>query len=212
MKFLKQIFFYAIVLSQIQFNNTLAMETPSPGPQEEDQEVADIFFLSKPNIDLTQELLNVIKTGLNTHLIPKFIELGANVCYLDEDGNTPLHLAAAKGNSIATFFLIKVPAVNINAINFIGDTPLHLASGNGHVTIVNALIAAKAQINVVNSLGQTPLFQASSNGHLEVVKTLIAAHANLDICTPLGTTALSQANDNGYPEIVEALKIAGVHE
>ncbi len=51
-----------------------------------------------------------------------------------------------------------------------GDTPLHEASGGGHVPVVTALLAARANPNVANADAETPLLRAARRGYSGVVE------------------------------------------
>ena len=47
--------------------------------------------------------------------------------------NTPLHIAAEKGNIKALVALLKCNEVKKNAKNVLGKTPMHLAAEKGHL-------------------------------------------------------------------------------
>ncbi len=51
----------------------------------------------------------------------------------DKDSNTPLHLAAKKGNSACVLFLLQSESVNKEAKNKKKWTPMHYAAANGHI-------------------------------------------------------------------------------
>ena len=61
----------------------------------------------------------------------------------DNEGRTPLHLAALKGDSETVKVLISAGA-DIHALNEEGATPLHLAAESGHSEVVRILIEAGA--------------------------------------------------------------------
>ena len=58
------------------------------------------------------------------------LTLGANVEAQDEDGDTPLCLAAIKGNFTIVSMLIEYSA-NVNAVNNEGQSPLFQATAHG---------------------------------------------------------------------------------
>ncbi|MBM4092954.1 MAG: hypothetical protein FJ276_26625, partial [Planctomycetes bacterium] len=63
---------------------------------------------------------------------------GANIDVLDGNGNTPLYMAAAKGNLPMTeFFLAR--GANVNSRNHRGETPLDGANSYGHRKVVSFL-------------------------------------------------------------------------
>ena len=51
-----------------------------------------------------------------------------------------------------------------------GDTPLHEAAGSGHVPVVAALLAGRANPNVTNAELETPLLRASRRGYAGAVE------------------------------------------
>ncbi len=97
---------------------------------------------------------------------------------------------------------------NINKKDNRGRTALGLAAINGHVEVVKALIAGKADLDIKNSDGWTALMLAAQNGHVEVVIALIESKADLDATMKDGWTALMIAALNGHVDILKAL-IAG---
>lgn len=62
----------------------------------------------------------------------------------DENGNTPLHLAATKGNKEILWILINQGA-DINIRNIDGFTPMELAAQKGHTVVVQLLQRMGAQ-------------------------------------------------------------------
>jgi ankyrin repeat protein len=54
---------------------------------------------------------------------------------------------------------------------------LMLASANGHLEVVQALLAAKADVNAKQRDGSTPLMLAVQNNHTEVARLLTSAIA-----------------------------------
>ena len=120
------------------------------------------------------------------------ISQGANVnVRLGENGETPLHLAAEKGDTRMIDFLVSHGAdmnarTNPNiapifyaeltgsAINNGSWTPLHIAAIEGKKEAVDLLLKKGADINAKSNLGWTPLNLAMALGKTEVVKSLIA--------------------------------------
>ena len=96
----------------------------------------------------------------------------------DNSGQTPLLLAARKGNkSIVSLLLIR-DNVNLNSKNKDGQIPLSLTASNGYKLVVSLLLARDdIDPDLKNNSGQTPLSLAASNGHEAVVKLL---HANVN--------------------------------
>jgi ankyrin repeat protein len=66
----------------------------------------------------------------------------------------------------------------VNAKDNEGDTALIDASANGYVSIVRALIAAKADVNIVRNDGATALSVSLKNEHTDVADLLKKAGAH----------------------------------
>jgi ankyrin repeat protein len=70
------------------------------------------------------------KEKVSEHLI----KARANIFQKDNQANTTLHLASAKGNVPVTVFLLAYK-VDPKSINSSKETPLHNAARNGHLQV-----------------------------------------------------------------------------
>jgi ankyrin repeat protein len=96
----------------------------------------------------------------------------------NEQGQTPLHLAASNGHLRCVTMLIDAKA-DVNA-QFTSETPIMTAAVNGHLDVVNALIEARADLNAL-SCGESVLSRACryrGDNH-QVVAALLAAGASV---------------------------------
>ena len=89
----------------------------------------------------------------------------------DEDGDTPLHLAAEEGQTIIAEFLISKGA-KVNGKSNNKETPLHLAAEKGHLEMVRLLIKKGADINIKNEKGETPLEIATKTRRKRIAELL----------------------------------------
>ena len=85
-------------------------------------------------------------------------------------------------------------------------TPLHAASASGHLSVVNALIAARAVVDRVNVQGFTALMYAAQQGHEAIVSVLHrVAAASVHHVNNQGFTAMHMAAKNGHVGVVRVL-------
>ena len=110
----------------------------------------------------------------------------------DSAGNTPLHLAALRGDADALDRLLAAGA-DPNALNEAGATPLHYAVASERM--VAALLARDAKPDVVSKIGVTPLLGAVSRpDSFPVARQLIAAGANVNAHRSTWVGLLGSAN------------------
>lgn len=94
----------------------------------------------------------------------------------DEQGNTPLMVAAAYGQTEKVRQLIAAGAW-VNARGRIGNTALIYAAQEGHTEIVRLLVAAGADVEAANDFGSTARKLARGYGHRQMVELIDAAPA-----------------------------------
>jgi len=123
----------------------------------------------------------------------RFINDGVQVSTRNELGETPLYVAAEKGQlEIAKLLIAK--GADAKALTPNGETVLHAASMIESSTLMTALIEAGAEINAANRDGETPLHWAAMTGTFLAVKALADAGADLDAQDlRTGNTALHAA-------------------
>uniref|UniRef100_A0A3B5MZ88 Uncharacterized protein n=1 Tax=Xiphophorus couchianus TaxID=32473 RepID=A0A3B5MZ88_9TELE len=95
----------------------------------------------------------------------------------NERGETPLHMAAIRGDAKQVKELISLGA-DVNVKDFAGWTPLHEACNLGYYDVAKVLIAAGAEVNTQGLDDDTPLHDASSSGHKDV-------STNQEVCPQL---------------------------
>lgn len=95
----------------------------------------------------------------------------------NERGETPLHMAAIRGDVKQVKELISLGA-DVNVKDFAGWTPLHEACNLGYYDVAKVLIGAGAEVNTQGLDDDTPLHDASSSGHKDIVKLLLRHGGN----------------------------------
>ncbi len=113
-------------------------------------------------------------------------EYNPDLTIQDDEGNTPLNLAARNGNDLILQVLLACGA-DISAQNNNGDTPLHLAIRAGRTAIVRQLLRANAHMNIRNSQGLTPRSLAQRYPHHRAIRDLLEPIAGQALLRLLST-------------------------
>ncbi|KAM9851193.1 BRCA1-associated RING domain protein 1 [Aulostomus maculatus] len=92
-------------------------------------------------------------------------------------GETPLHLAAIKGDVEAVRELLDQGA-DPNLKDNAGWTPLHEACNLGHLAVMEVLVSRGALLNTPGYKNDSPLHDAVRNGHTAIVKVLLQLGAS----------------------------------
>lgn len=168
--------------------------------------------LGQMNVQYTQEaFVEAAKNG-DTLAVELFLAAGMSPDARDEDGQTALRWAVAKGHTDIVQRLLDRGA----DINEDGGRALVLAAALGHTNIVKALLSkdadVDAQIKAGGLAGGTALMLAADMGYTDIVKVLLSQGASVNMKSRTGKTALSLAKGQGHTEIVQLLKQAGAKE
>ncbi|HEX9048880.1 MAG TPA: ankyrin repeat domain-containing protein [Verrucomicrobiae bacterium] len=183
---------------------------------EDDQEIEQIEKLLQSSPDLVNKcdksgntLLSKAAVQGQVKVVNYLLDHGADV----NAGWPALYQATRTGNRAMVELLLQRGAdVNQNAEY--GRTALTVAAEEGFISILELLLANKANPNVTdNRNGQTPLWLAMYKGHDKCVKLLLAAGANVDaeasdFLQPSSSprqTSLSLATERGWMEMIKLL-------
>lgn len=108
----------------------------------------------------------------NTECIEVFIEAGANLNIMDENSQTPLHVAAGGGHDdYVVLFLEKGSNINIRGDDD-GYTALHYAARYGHIKCVQLLLNYGADVDILDADGNSPLDLAIKYNHKKVTNAI----------------------------------------
>eukprot|EP00931_Biecheleriopsis_adriatica_P047466 TRINITY_DN27369_c0_g1_i1.p1 TRINITY_DN27369_c0_g1~~TRINITY_DN27369_c0_g1_i1.p1 ORF type:complete len:326 (-),score=73.82 TRINITY_DN27369_c0_g1_i1:56-1033(-) len=100
--------------------------------------------------------------------------LGTSVNTVNNFGETPLHLAAARGHEQAVRLLVKLGAeVNVVAAEASGVQAVHVAAAGGHESLLRHLVNCKADAKARDADGLTPVHHAAAGGFDATVRTLV---------------------------------------
>lgn len=118
------------------------------------------------------------------------------------NGNTPLMMAAFKGNKPAVLALLAKGA----AVNRKGWSPLHYAAAGGAADIATILIDRGAILDSRAPAGLTPLMMAAREGHESAAAVLLDAGADAALLNSEGLTAARLADRADKPRIVNMIQ------
>lgn len=144
----------------------------------------------------------------NEHTFSELLMLGYDIDDADNDGNTPLMIAASLGKVNFVHFLLDNGA-EVNNKNYNGETALHRAAQSGNNEVIDILFAAGADLNAPDFSGRTPLMQAVAAERRFSVERLVTLGAYLDWHDKDGESALSLAERKKFKPIADFLRTKG---
>ncbi|VFV32588.1 ankyrin repeat domain-containing [Lynx pardinus] len=174
--------------------------------EEDLDEVEDT--VSAEDVDFCHPLCQCPKCAPAQKKLAKIPASGLGVNVTNQDGSSPLHVAALHGRADLVPLLLKRGA-NAGARNVNQAVPLHLACQKGHFQVVKYLLDSNAKPNKKDISGNTPLIYACSNGHHEVAALLLQHGASINVCNNKGNTALHEAVIEKHVFVVELLLLHG---
>ncbi|XP_072391523.1 uncharacterized protein [Diabrotica undecimpunctata] len=121
----------------------------------------------------------------------------------NERGETPLHLAAIKGD-VDQVCKLLAQHTDPNVADFAGWTPLHEACNHGWYEVAFRLVQSGANVNARGLDNDTPLHDAAVNGHLKLVKLLVEKGADIYAKNSKGKTPLDVAPASVKPYLLNS--------
>ncbi|CAI5492616.1 unnamed protein product, partial [Closterium sp. Naga37s-1] len=131
-------------------------------------------------------------------------EIGVPVDVKDDEGETPLMLAARDDHSDAAMWLVEHGAAVAMSAEKSGAQAIHHAAGHGSVKILELLLDHGADPNAQSDAGP-PLLWACGHGKVAAAGVLLTRGANPDTPSEDGVTSLLTATAAGETEIVKLL-------
>ncbi|KTD03251.1 ankyrin repeat domain-containing protein [Fluoribacter gormanii] len=125
----------------------------------------------------------------------------------DNDGNTPLMVAAGRGNLNIIEYLLEKGA-DLHQSNNHGESAVIFAVENGQLNTLKFLDEKGVDLTIVNNKGENPLLVAAKNGHLACVSYLLDRGFSADLKDNQGKTAFQLALETSQLEIADLL-VAG---
>ncbi len=154
------------------------------------------------------EILDAAKSGDLERVKALLKQNPALILSRDNNGATPLHMAALNGNKDIVELLLAYKA-DANAKNNIGVVPLHMAADRGYTDVASLLLAHGADVNAKMQYGMTPLHMAAGTGRKDMAALLLANNAEVNARAINGNTPLHLAVANGHEEVAELLRQHG---
>jgi len=124
----------------------------------------------------------------------------------EEDGKTPLHIAAMRGDMKMLEFLITHPYIDMNALDDASTTPIHCAISHSQLDVVKLLLEKGADVNIPDAQRKTCVHIAAEQGNKMMCKLLIETYkADIRILTEQDQTPLHFASANLNKDVVHYL-------
>lgn len=136
---------------------------------------------------------------------------GNSLTAADQDGNTPLHVAAYRGQAEVVKYLVTRPGLLKDPVDKRGLTPLMLAASAGHSQVVQCLLEAGCDPALKSQDGSTALHRAAAQGQLACVEALLAAGCDpkvTDLKNKTPQTVAEEKRKGDWQQVVSALQKA----
>ena len=113
-----------------------------------------------------------VRSG-SAFMVNLMLRLRADIFCRASNGNSALHLAAARGFLRLVKIIQKIDGFPISSLNAEGQSTLHLAVRFQHPVVVEELLpSSKDVLNLQDASGQSPLSLAAEADHLEIADIL----------------------------------------
>jgi len=127
----------------------------------------------------------------NVEITRMLLEAGAQVLAVDEDGNTPMHLAVKAGTKDVSNLLERHTGYSsMSKFNKAGLTALHIALEGGFEEIGTFLVNGGADVNAIDENRKPVLFWFGGCGDEKAIKFLLDHSANKNSTDQFGRSPL----------------------
>lgn len=147
-----------------------------------------------------------VETGLRECLKHNYVQSQINT--RDASGQTPLHLACERGDSVCVTELLEESQARTDIKDRNGETPMHCAAKQESPAVIQILCSRLCSgVNELNNNGETPLHVACRLGRVETVKALLGGGAKCDVIGGVGYpihSAMKYSEKGCVEEILKA--------
>jgi len=121
---------------------------------------------------LKESFLFAAAQGGNSEDVQSLLEIGADIDWRGQGGDTSL-LAACRRGHCDTMALLTVHGANVNVVGSDGMSCIHIAARRGDIASLNVLLEADCNIGLKDKDGKTALDIAKAKGHEEIAARLV---------------------------------------
>ncbi|QXD30543.1 ankyrin repeat domain-containing protein [Candidatus Pelagisphaera phototrophica] len=142
----------------------------------------------------------------NVEAISLALEAGIDPNIIDENGRTPLMLAAFNGHTEIAERLLEAGA-RLDLRDSTNRTAFMFACTGPNLKLITILHRRGASVNDIDSHESwTPLMFAAAEGHSDVVQYLLDNNADPNAADVDGETAAMFAQSRGFPELAAMIQ------
>ncbi|XP_069125234.1 transient receptor potential cation channel subfamily A member 1-like isoform X2 [Argopecten irradians] len=123
----------------------------------------------------------------------------------DQDGKTPLHIAAEFSNSKVIDKLVQASQAELNDTDSDGKTPIMVAAETGNYNTAQALLYHGADLTMKDEECRTATMLATAAGHTKLVKLLLDNYAEINMSDKVKNTPLHIAAYHGHADTTKLL-------
>jgi len=144
-------------------------------------------------------------------LVSKLLEFHAIPNCSDNNGATPLMMAAFNGHNGCAELLCKERVINVLQGNNFKATAIHYAARQNKADVISTLVNYSAQVDHIDRHGDTPLIWAAKEGQLDACERLVSLKADIQMDNFAGEDPIEHAEGAGHDHIIKYLeKAAGI--
>ena len=160
---------------------------------------------------LMRQLLHEACAGGQAGLVRTLLAAGADANVCDEEGRTPLMVAAQVG-VVATLQVLLEYGADVDAVDGVKQqTALMSAIPLGYLPNIKCLIEAGADLNARDWEGNTALHYAVEHNYIYTVGVLLAAGADASLSNELEKSARDVAHET-LARSAEIVRLLGVEK